>query len=90
MFSSSLRNLKRDDIANIWDFTYRFLVDQDAFDPGIDFGYFLGRWRQWRCGPGPHRIVNPGFTFVTANGRAVSIPPIDRVDYLALVAPRAT
>jgi len=90
MFSSSLRHLKRDDIPNIWAFTRQFLVDQDAFDPGIDFEYFLGAWRADR----PHspssrfRIVNPGFAFVTASGRVVSIPPIERIDYLALVEPR--
>jgi hypothetical protein len=91
-FSSSLRDLTRDDISNIWAFTRQFLVDQDAFDPGIDFGYFLGAWRADR----PHspcsrfRIVNPGFTFVTASDRVVSIPPIERIDYLALVEPRGT
>src|SRR5215468_6505910 len=41
----SLRDLKRDDISNIWAFTHQFLVDHDAFDPGIDFTYFLGAWR---------------------------------------------
>jgi hypothetical protein len=85
-FSSSLRDLKRDDITNIWAFTRQFLVDQDAFDPGIDFAYFLGAWRADR----PHspdnrfRIVNPGFTF----DRVVSIPPIERIDYLALAEAR--
>jgi hypothetical protein len=33
-FFSSLRDLERDDIANVWSFTREFLVDQDAFDPG--------------------------------------------------------
>lgn len=88
-FSSSLRDLKLDDITNIWEFTKRFLVDQDAFDPAIDFAYFLGAWRADR----PHSgnrfcIVNPGFTLVTASERVVSIPPIERIDYLALVKPR--
>jgi hypothetical protein len=91
-FSSSLRDLKRDDITNIWEFTGGFLVDQDAFDPGIDFGYFLGAWRADRPhSPGNRlRIVNPGFTCVTGSDRVVSIPPIERIDYLALVEPRGT
>src|SRR5207244_10747715 len=46
-FSSRLRDLKRNDITNVWRFTREFLVDQDAFDPGIDFAYFLGGWRQY-------------------------------------------
>jgi len=89
-FSSSLRDLKRDDITNIWEFTNRFLVDQDAFDPAIDFGYFLGACRAVRrASPGNRfRAVNPGFTFETARNRVVSIPPIERIDYLALVEPR--
>jgi hypothetical protein len=86
-FSSRLRDLKLDDIANVWSFTDEFLVDQDAFEPGIDFAYFLGCW----CGTVPdgdrHRIVNPGFTFMMPNGPVVSVPPIERIDYLALVEP---
>jgi hypothetical protein len=88
-FSSSLRDLKRDDITNIWEFTRRFLIDQDAFDPGIDFAYLLGAWRGDRPHSGTRfRIVNPGFTLVTASDRVVSIPPIERIDYLALVKSR--
>jgi hypothetical protein len=85
-FSSSLRDLKRDDISNIWAFTQQFLVDQDAFDPGIDFAYFVGAWRALRPhSPGSRlRIVNPGFTFVTGSDCVVNIPPIERIDYLAL------
>jgi hypothetical protein len=34
-----------------------------------------------------HRIVNPGFTFVTMPDRfVVTVPPIERIDYLALAA----
>lgn len=86
-FSSSVRDLKRDDISNVWAFTRQFLVGQDAFDPGIDFGYFLGAWRAvLPHSPGNRfRIVNPGFTFVTASDSVVNIPPIERIDYLALV-----
>jgi hypothetical protein len=88
-FSSSLRDLKRDDISNIWAFTRQFLVDHDAFDPGIDFTYFLGAWRADRpLSPGDRqRVVNPGFTFMKSDGPVVSVPPIERIDYLALVEP---
>src|SRR5260370_30457741 len=88
-FSSRLRDLERDDITNVWDFTYEFLVDQDAFDPGIDFAYFLGRWRGDVPAGGRHRIVNPGFPFMMSDGPVVSVPPIERIDYLALVEPRS-
>jgi hypothetical protein len=74
-FFSSLRDVELDDIANVWSFTREFLVDQDAFDPGIDFAYFLGHWRN-DVPPGDrHRIVNPGFTFMTSDGPVVSAPP---------------
>jgi hypothetical protein len=64
-FSSRLRSLKRSDITDIWRFTQKFLVDQDVFEPGIDFTYFLGRQR-YR--PGDRlTVVNPGFTLVTGN-----------------------
>jgi hypothetical protein len=83
-FSSRLRDLKRDDIADIWDFARQFLIEQDALEPGIDFGYFVAR-RRYR--PGDRvRVVNPGFTLRTADGQSrVSTPPIERVDYLALL-----
>jgi hypothetical protein len=90
-FSSSLRDLKRGDITNVWEFTKRFLVDQDAFDPGIDFPYFLGAWRADRPHSGNRfRIVNPGFGLITSSDHVVSIPPIERIDYLALVKPQGT
>ncbi|MBO0758419.1 MAG: hypothetical protein J2P54_21420 [Bradyrhizobiaceae bacterium] len=89
IFSSRLRDLKRDDVMNVYDFTSEFLVDQDAFDPGIDFAYFLGRWR-WHLPAGDrHRIVNPGFTFMMPDGPVVSVPPIERIDYLALAPLRS-
>jgi hypothetical protein len=84
-FSSRLRDIRREDITNVYRFTREFLVDQDAFDPGIDFAYFLGRWRQDVPTGERHRIVNPGFTFMMQDGSSlVSIPPIERIDYLAL------
>ena len=85
-FSSRLRSLKRGDMKDIWRFTEKFLVDQDAFEPGINFTYFLGR-KSYR--PGDRiMVVNPGFTLVTGQQSVVSTPPIERVDYLALRAGR--
>jgi len=89
-FSSILRGLKRDDISNIWAFTRQFLIDEDAFDPGIDFAYFLGRWRGDVLAGDRHRIVNPGFTFMMPDGPVVSVPPIERIDYLVLAALRSS
>jgi hypothetical protein len=90
-FSSRLRDLNRRDIRNIWRFTDRFLVDQDAFEPGISFQYFIDhteyRRRQEAPRPGDRvRIVNDGFSFWMPDGSRSqpSIPPIERVDYLVL------
>jgi len=90
-FSSRLRNLKRQDIGNIWRFTDRFLVEQDAFEPGISFEYFIDqteyRRRRERYRPGDRvRIVNDGFSMWMPDGSrsTPSIPPIERVDYLVL------
>ncbi len=82
-FSSRLRDLKKDDIKNGWSFTRQFFIEQDAFEPGIDFRYFLGS-RDYR--PGDRvRIENPGFVLVMPGSRRLlSTPPIERVDYLAL------
>jgi|RhiMethySRZTD1v2_1073278.scaffolds.fasta_scaffold107081_2 hypothetical protein len=90
-FSSQLRDLKRRDIRNIWRFTEQFLVDQDAFEPGISFRYFIDhteyRLRQETPQPGDRvRIVNDGFSVWMYDGSRSqpSVPPIERVDYLVL------
>jgi hypothetical protein len=90
-FSSRLRDLKRRDIRNIWRFTEQFLVEQDAFEPGVRFDYFIDRTEYWRrrerYQPGDRvRIVNDGFsTWMPDGSRSTpSIPPIERVDYLVL------
>ena len=81
-FLSRLRPLKRNDITDIWRFTEEFLVAQDAFEPGIEFTYFLGR-QKYR--PGDRlEVVNPGFPLAGRKETVVSILPIERVDYLAL------
>jgi len=90
-FSSRLRDLKRQDIRNIWLFSRQFLVDQDAFEPGISFSYFIDhteyRRRQDTPRPGDSvRIVNDGFSMWMPDGSRSqpSIPPIERADYLVL------
>jgi len=90
-FSSRLRKLKRRDIRNIWSFTHQFLVDQDAFEPGISFQYFIDHteYQRRREPPQPGdrvRIVNDGFSVWRYDGSRSppSIPPIERVDYLVL------
>jgi hypothetical protein len=81
-FSSRLRPLKRNDITDIWSFTEEFLVAQDAYEPGIEFTYFLGR-QKYR--PGDRlKVVDPGFPLAGRKKTVVSKPPIERVDYLAL------
>ena len=82
MLWSRRRDLKLSDVSNIWDFAQTFLIEQDAFDPGIDFDYFVDR-RPYR--PGERvTVVNPGFTLVLGSERLTSTPPIERIDYLAL------
>src|SRR5262245_2881468 len=90
-FSSRLRDLKRRDVRNIWRFSHQFLVEQDAFEPGIAFEYFID-YTEYRRRRHPHRpgdlvrIVNDGFTMWMPDGSRSqpSIPPMERVDYLAL------
>jgi len=82
MLWSRHRDLKLSDVTDIWDFARSFLIEQDAFDPGFDFDYFVGR-RPYK--PGDRlTVVNPGFTLVLGSERLTSTPPIERVDYLAL------
>jgi len=82
MLWSRRRDLKLSDVTNIWDFARTFLIEQDAFDPGIDFDYFVGR-RSYRARDRV-TVVNPGFTLVLGSERLTSVPPIERVDYVAL------
>jgi hypothetical protein len=88
-FSSRLRDPKRRDLRKIWDFSYQFLVDQDAFEPGITFEYFIdySGYQRHTHQPGDRvRIVNEGFSWWMPDGSRSqpSIPPIEQVDYLAL------
>jgi hypothetical protein len=90
-FWSRLRNPKRRDLRKIWDFSHQFLVEQDAFEPGISFEYFIDHAEYRQRGvtslPGERvRIVNEGFSFWRTDGSRSqpSVPPIERVDYLVL------
>lgn len=81
---SARRRVELSQIDNIYDFVGEFFLEQDAFDPGIDFAYFLGRKER---GVGESVVVvNPGFSFVTAPDwkEYRSTPQIERVDYLVL------
>jgi hypothetical protein len=81
-FSSRLRSPKQNEIDNIWRFAEEFLIAQDAFEPGIEFRHFFGR-QSYR--PGERlKVVNPGLIRAGRNEQAVSLPPIERVDYVAL------
>jgi hypothetical protein len=81
IFSSRLRSPQQDEIDNIWRFAEEFLIAQDAYEPGIEFRDFFGR-QSYR--PGERlKVVNPGLVRAGRNGQAVSLPPIERVDYVA-------
>jgi hypothetical protein len=81
-FSSRLRSPKQNEIDNIWRFAEEFLIAQDAFEPGIEFRHFFGRQSYH---PGERlKVVNPGLVRAGRNEQAVSLPPIERVDYVAL------
>jgi hypothetical protein len=81
---SARRNVELSQVGDIYDFVGEFFLEQDAFDPAIDFEYFLGRAER---GIGESVVVeNPGFSFVTAPDWEAyrSTPQIERVDYLVL------
>jgi hypothetical protein len=85
VFSSRLRSPKQDEIDNMWRFADEFLIAQDAYEPGIEFRHFFGRQR-YR--PGERlKAVNPGLVRAGPSEQAVSLPPIERVDYVALRLP---
>jgi hypothetical protein len=81
-FSSRRRQVTAKDIGNIWDFAEKFMRESDAYDPGIDIDYLVGRYL-WERGR-EYRIQNPGFTLVlgSADRRKVkSVPELVGVDY---------
>lgn len=56
-FESSLRSLKLRDIKNAYDFAHQFLVERDAFEPGLEHAYFFPE--KPRRGPSPSRKKTP-------------------------------
>jgi hypothetical protein len=70
-------------IQDGWSWPYEFFREQNAFEPGFDFGYFIDYQRPQ---PGERAVVrNPGRTMVFSAGReAVSRPGLERVDYVVL------
>lgn len=57
-FWSRRRQVTADEIGDMWDFANQFLVDHDAFDPGIDAQYLLGS--SVKRGD-RYQVENPGF-----------------------------
>ena len=58
-FASARRNVRLGQIGNMYDFASDFLVGQDAFEPGIKFGYFFGQVEPEEGESGV--VMNPGF-----------------------------
>jgi hypothetical protein len=82
-FNSSLRQLKQADLEkDPWGLPCRFFEEQDAFEPGIEFGYFfnhkLPEAGQWAV------VHNPGFTLMVDGEGVLSRPDFERVDYMVL------
>ncbi len=82
-FWSLRRQLTAKEISNIWSFVDQFLIDYDAFDPGIDASYLLGEYSLRRSDR--YRVQNQGFTLVLGYGQEItSVPDLVRVDYFRL------
>jgi hypothetical protein len=78
-FRSEIRSPPVKELQDEWGFVEWFFVEQDAFEPGITFAYFLGRGV---ARPGERVIVqNPGHELADFG---VSRPGMERVDYLEL------
>jgi hypothetical protein len=80
-FFSKQRATTIDDIKNMWVWADQFFREEDAFDSGIEFDYFLGH-REARVGERV-TVQNPGFGLVVGGETVWSKPEIDRVDYLS-------
>lgn len=79
-FWSRHRQVTAEEIGDMWDFANKFLVNNDAFDPGIDAHYLLKTGSVRRGGR--YIVQNSGFTLVVDHGQKVtSIPDLIRVDY---------
>jgi hypothetical protein len=83
-FTSTRRDVGLGQIGNIYDFASDFFVEQDALEPGIAFGYFVG---DAEPDEGASCVVeNPGFGAFAPrrSGRTGVTLQIERVDYLVL------
>jgi hypothetical protein len=71
-------------VGNIYAFVEDLFIDLDAFDPGIDFGYFFGH-AEPRVGES-RAVENPGFVSLSLpNWEQIhSTPQLERVDFLTL------
>ncbi len=83
-FTSARRDIGLDRIGNIYDFASEFFVEQGAFEPGIEFGYFFGDAEPEQGASGV--VENPGFAafYPRKSGKDRGTPEIERVDYLVL------
>lgn len=85
-FTSKLRDLTLADIKDDqWDFTENFFREQDAFEPSLEFEYFLPDLRERRrYDPSkPLLVKNPGWDGELAGMRFHMHPPeIERIDHL--------
>jgi hypothetical protein len=77
----STRQVSANALDNIWDFVERFICEWNAYDPGINLRYLLGK-RLPLLHPGRYRIQNPGFMLLLDSGETVtSVPKLVGVDY---------
>lgn len=83
-FTSARRAIGLDQISNIYDFVSEFFVEQDAFEPGFQFGYFFGDEELEQGASGV--VENPGFGafYPRESGKDCGTPEIERMDYLVL------
>lgn len=65
---------------NRWTFPDQCLRKYDAYDPGLDFRYFLENGWSLRRGM-TYKTCNPGVTLSTGRREATAIPEFVRVDY---------
>ena len=91
-FFSKLRTVTVNDENKIQTCAYEFFREQDAFEPGITFTYFLDpHINSLKSSPTSantsvdNRVVvqNPGFGLVVGGQTSWSTPNIERVDYIA-------
>jgi hypothetical protein len=81
-FASTRRRVRLQEIENIYSFVHDFLVEQDAYEPGIDFESFFA---EGVPEVGSRATVqNPGHWENDHRGCRRVIRQLERVDYLVL------